>query len=292
MKRVKFRLLVPAIFLGLTTWMYVNFKISDFVRTFKVPVAVYSPDKSKAVVKVSSDFVLLRLKGPKSVVEKLEKTLSEISLKPSDKLGMQTLVLTPDLLGLPKSVTLLEISPASIDVEIDLVETKTVSINPVITGNPPSYVNILSARAIPSTVKIKGPREVLSKLSTVETVTIPLDTIDFNPFLNYKLVKVPISLPSGLVSENVGLVDVAFDYQVLTRVETFKLKVPNSDFKSASPKEISIEAKILKGFEVLATDFKISLEFSDFNKKQAAVKVVAPSSVIGVKVVPEIVQFE
>ena len=292
MRRIKFRLLLPAIFLGITTWVYVNFKISDFVRTFKVPVAVYPPDKSKAVVKVSSDFVLLRLKGPKSVVEKLERTLTEISLKPSDKLGLQTLVLTPDLLGLPNAISLLEISPAAIDVEIDLVETKTVSIHPVITGTPPSYVNILSARAIPSTIKIKGPREVLANLTAVDTVTIPLDTLDFNPFLNYKLVKVPISLPSGLMSENVGLVDVAFDYEVLTRVETFKLKVPDSEFKSASPQEISIEAKILKGFEVSATDFKITLEFSGFNKKRAAVKVVAPSSVIGVKVVPEIVEFD
>jgi YbbR domain-containing protein len=130
-----------------------------------------------------------RLKGPSRIFKDLKD--SQLSYKvdlSTAEPGPLLIKISPEMINVPRRVSVLEIDPASFTISIEKRIEKIVPIVPDLKKDPaPAYV-ISRVVADPSMVRITGPMSVLDKISAVRTTPVDVggltDTIKKKVALN------------------------------------------------------------------------------------------------------------
>ncbi len=85
--------------------------------------------------------------------------------------GTTVMQITPEMLSLPSAFHVMEISPQSIQIVADSIETRTVPFESFIVEAPPGDFFVESVRFSPPAVKVRGPETLVAGLKSIR---IPL----------------------------------------------------------------------------------------------------------------------
>jgi len=128
-----------------------------------------------------------RLKGPSRILEGL-KDDSQLSYKidlSTAKPGPLFIKISPEMIKLPRRVSVIEIDPASFTVIIETRMEKMIPVVPDLKNDPaPGYV-ISRVVAAPSMVRLTGPTSMLEEISAVRTT--PIDVVGLTEAIKKKV---------------------------------------------------------------------------------------------------------
>jgi diadenylate cyclase len=132
------------------------------------------------LVDTQDDVVRLHLAGPKANLDALSTALLSVKLDLSKAVpGEQSFVITRDNLSLPKGVSLLDASPARVEITLAEIQERVVSIRPQLLGRLPDGLKIQRMILKPEKVRISAPpRANPNKAESLITTPIYLDSID------------------------------------------------------------------------------------------------------------------
>lgn len=110
------------------------------------------------------------------------------NIKPSDirafidlskaKKGESTYYLAKENIQLPRSVTLLNISPSRITVTTEETVTKTVRVIPVITGVPERGYKLQTTAVVPKDIQIEGIQSEVIKIRNIKTESVDITGVN------------------------------------------------------------------------------------------------------------------
>ncbi len=152
---------------------------SDTLINLEVPIQFKNRQAGVEVVEVSENNVNLQISGSNALLRSIssDKLYAEIDLENVD-IGENSFVLTSKNIQLPPGISLNQITPSTVNVLIDSIETKDLPVQVDWIGKLSQQLRLSSANVEPSTVRITGRSLLLKKLKTVYTKKVSLDIIE------------------------------------------------------------------------------------------------------------------
>jgi hypothetical protein len=129
------------------------------------------------LVSRSDGAVLLKVQGPKRVLGALELDEVAVSLSAREiREGINVVPLGPgDILGAPRGVDVVEVSPRSLRLQVEALVQREVQIQPRIEGDPrPGFV-VRQVQLEPRAVKIAGPRSEVRRIAEAYTMPVSVE---------------------------------------------------------------------------------------------------------------------
>lgn len=166
----KYRLLAVA--LAVICWYLVTGR--EIVETWvEVPVEL---------VKTSPDLIIrgglqtkinARIRGPKAMVRALDPKSLAYPLDLSGlEPGANTVAFQPGQVSLPGLLTVVEVNPPSMDLEVDRLVEKQARVEPDVEAHLDDDFELVGAVPKPDTVTLRGPQQIVGPLEEVRTRTI------------------------------------------------------------------------------------------------------------------------
>lgn len=202
---------------------YLQLAVEDLVSVpFVIGVeteGAVAADKALGEVNVSP--TLLRVSGPESVVNTINKAVAIVNVE-----GMSTDItdsVIPTLYdeeGNEVNPSDLTFNVQNVMVEVQILDTKDVTLNFQTTGTLAEGYEYVGVEYTPQTVKIKG---VSSILNTINSITVPPEVLDMSGATDSLVKEVDVSayLPSGVTLEDSAQAKV----QVTVKVEKHERRI-------------------------------------------------------------------
>jgi diadenylate cyclase len=152
---------------------------SDTLINLEVPIQFKNRQSGMEVVEVSENSVNLQISGSNALLRSIssDKLYVEINLENVD-IGENNFTLTSKNIQLPPGISLNQITPSTVNVLIDFIETKDLPVQVDWIGKLSQQFRLSSAYVEPSTVRITGRSLLLKNLKTVYTKKVSLDIIE------------------------------------------------------------------------------------------------------------------
>jgi YbbR domain-containing protein len=197
----------------------INVQLDPF-KSYKVPVRVNigTPPPNLDVRQPELSTREVTVSGPDSVVKFVVAAQADVLIDPSGVAVDRDVPLIPvDQLG--NRLTPVQVEPSSVHVTIPVFTNstkKSLAVNPVVTGTPPTGYAIDSITVTPITVTVEGNADQLATLARADTKAIPIGsatgTIDLD---------VDLDLPTGVLPIGPKSVHVTIKLVAQTGTRTF-----------------------------------------------------------------------
>ncbi len=156
-------------------WFATNLEF-DIEKNFSVPVRYTNLPVNLIIVNNPPDRVNLTVRGPRYDIFSFNNPIPPISYDLSSfSTGVSNVQVQTANINLPKKVKAISTSPSEISIEIDRLVTKTMKINPVLGKPNRGFLIEGSPKISPAKVKVKGPRKLIRKYTTIDTRFISLE---------------------------------------------------------------------------------------------------------------------
>jgi len=192
----------------------------DPIRQKDVPVKVEHgtvPD-GLTLGTTTVDPAVVTISGPQSVVALVDAVRADVIVQPTGIDIAQDVPLVPvDKLG--NALSPLDVTPASARVSIPVFsdrQSRTLPINPVITGTPAAGFEIGSVTVLPQVALVAGDANQLARLTRLDTAPIPMTGVSAD-----ETVRVQLALPTGVVAVGDGTITVSIKISPVTATRTF-----------------------------------------------------------------------
>ncbi|MEO8840839.1 MAG: CdaR family protein [Kofleriaceae bacterium] len=153
--------------LAVTVFLLVNTD-KDREITARIGVSYSLPD-DKVLVSERLDEVRVTIKGPWQRLRKFdEREVERVNLD-LRRAPAGDVVITPDMIHLPSSLTVTSISPRTVHVAFDRRVEKLVEVNVPVSGRPEHGFVVSEVKAVPATIKVRGAESVLRALVSVQS---------------------------------------------------------------------------------------------------------------------------
>jgi len=161
--------------LAFAIWVFVSGE-ERIVRDFEIPLDIQVPDHL-ALLEAPQANVSVRLRGPESLIQKVNPVGMELGVELSDlPPGAQEVQLAKtDLSGIPRGVDVDYIDPPSVLVRLDDRGKLRFPIDVNFLGQPPQGYAFYGARVTPDELTLEGPRSQLELVDTLRTQPVRLD---------------------------------------------------------------------------------------------------------------------
>lgn len=216
LKRRKIELRIAAL-VSLLIVSGVWFSISrglDAIKTFDIPVEYANQKPDMELLNTSATSVQLFLRGSRALLKSIRPEQIRVKMDLSKAVeGTNTFSITNDNLSIPPGLSLKEVRPMVVDVNLDTRTQKTLPIQADWVGKLPSDLILVRAKTKPSNVGLSGPKTILDGMETLYTTGVPLNNITVSGKMDVKLV-----IPSAFLKLAPGFKDtVEVEYEVKKR---------------------------------------------------------------------------
>jgi YbbR domain-containing protein len=156
--------------------------------------------------------------GPKSVVSTVAAVRATVIVQaPPIDIDQDVPLVPIDQLG--NAVSPVDVKPSTARVTLPVFsdqQSRTLPVNPIITGNPAAGFEIESVTVDPLTALVAGDADDLAKLSQVDTDPIPMTGVSAD-----QSVEVGLALPTGIVPVGDESIRVSIKLRPVTETRTF-----------------------------------------------------------------------
>lgn len=179
-----------ALVLAILLWFFVTLKGQSEI-IMELPVEYKNTPRDFEIVNTSGNIVTLNVQGVERSLKNLSPKDISIQLDLSDaKEGENLFYLNRSNVKIPQTLTVKNIKPSFIIVQVDKTIVKTVDVKAVLEGAPMKGYVVEGVKVTPERVAIAGPRKALEKLTSLETAPIDINGIESSmeqyATLNYK----------------------------------------------------------------------------------------------------------
>jgi YbbR domain-containing protein len=173
----QFGLKLLSILIGITLWVVV-FGSRTIEITKEVPFEVVMSD-DQILVDPVPDKVSFRLTGPKAFLRSITNRIEDpIRANIRElKTGIFTHRVYSDSIKLPLGVKVQSISPNVIQLRVEELKRKMVGVRLVTTGEIPNGYKVVRTEVLPPQVRIKGPKNRMSSLTSLPSLPIDLGSL-------------------------------------------------------------------------------------------------------------------
>lgn len=223
--------------------------------------------------------VEITLRGFSSFVKRLTPGDIDVHIDLSNVVqGANSFILSPEEIVVPIGATVIQVSPSNIEVFLDATVRKTVTVEPILRGQPADGYILGEITVDPETIKLAGAQTLLKNLSKVETEVIALDGMKEGV-----LRKVKVKLPNSSLriekeEERAVAVEVKIAPEMIDRFfEDIPLLAQEKDVRSFKLIPESITALVhgpkLQLLEMKPTDIPAIIETTSLPAGQSIVHV-------------------
>jgi hypothetical protein len=213
-------------------WVFVNFGERESEAAFQVPLELRNIPANIILVSPRVDFVDLRVKGPRTLLGRIDRDQLAIGLDVGDvRPGPSVFRILPGSLDLPRGVTVVRLAPSEVTFEWARTASKTVPVKLELTGRPPNDLRVTNTEVAPQSVKVFGPEREVAQVDVASTV--PLDLSNTGPGLIER--DLALAMPREYVSYSAALVRAQVRLEEPGEIRTLKrvpIVVRNSAYRA------------------------------------------------------------
>ena len=178
---------VTSLVLAVMLWFFVVSKGRSVV-VMDVPIGFKDIPANLEVVD-SPKTIGVTIEGQERLLKKLrQEDIRAIIDLSNVKKGKTFLSVAPDNITVPRTLTVNEISPQTINLMIEEKVTKHVQVKPIIIGSPLQGFLIKGIEVEPKMIEIKGPESAIEKVYFIKTEPIDItgitSTLQYRAYLN------------------------------------------------------------------------------------------------------------
>lgn len=224
---------LTALAITLALWFGVTGLSTPQDRNFIVPLTLNIANNAEITNANLQQEVTIFVRGDKRKLDQIRASelaaFVDLTAVPP---GNKVLSLTPDsvYVNLPVGVTLEQIIPTGIGVNIEAVEEKDIEVKVKADGSPPAGYEVYYSTALPSKIRVRGPASFIKTLDFVETDKI--DITGKKEEFTARQIPVSVSNPKAAVLNTV--VDVYFRIGEKRDERAFSSPVTGETGKTAS----------------------------------------------------------
>jgi YbbR domain-containing protein len=198
---------VVSLVLALCAWFFVKGITSDWRTIDGVPLEV----KAKAgltVLQTSAATVNVTVRGTREDVRQVSRQdlSAVVDLTSDERRGPITVRLSPSSVRHSRRVQVIEIDPADVTVNVDEMIVRDLPVQPQFGGELPPNLSVERVITQPETVKVKGPKTLLSGMANI--ATLPIDVTGRRTSFRERVELTPLAFPEGLAQRHWVEVDV------------------------------------------------------------------------------------
>jgi YbbR domain-containing protein len=165
---------VISLILAVVLWFFVKSK-SGGEMALVVPLEFFHTPEGLMVTQVNADAITVRISGSLAQLEPatLTKAKARIDLARA-RLGVNTFDLLPDNFTFPPGLKITQISPSSINVELDRIIDKVVPVRAILRGRPAPGCRLAAVMVDPPSIRLRGQSSQLGGIKEVLTEEIDI----------------------------------------------------------------------------------------------------------------------
>ena len=150
----------------------------DILDTFEVPIEYMNRRSDQRIVDTSVNSLELRLSGTRSLIRSMRPDQLRVTVNLNEAvIGKNTFTITQNDITLPAGIVLKDINPENIEVTLDVLSEKALTIQADWVGKLADNLRITKAELSPPEIVLIGTKQMLDGLSVVYTQKIQVDEI-------------------------------------------------------------------------------------------------------------------
>ena len=150
----------------------------DTLMGIDVPLEFTNRNQSIDIIDASASTVHLQLSGSGTLLKSVQPEQVRVQIDLGDAtVGRNRLSISPGQVSLPPGVYLKKVEPVSIEVTLDELEEKSVSVQVDWAGKLPEHLIMVTADVAPSKIDVICGKHAMEKNSTAYTEKVPLEGI-------------------------------------------------------------------------------------------------------------------
>ncbi|MBN1847649.1 MAG: diadenylate cyclase CdaA [Deltaproteobacteria bacterium] len=186
----------------------------DTLVNLEVPVEYVNRDPKMEILETSANTVRLQLSGSGALIKSIRPEQIRIRIDLIKALpGLNAYTITRENITLPPGVTLINIHPPTVTVNLDIMIEKTLAIQVDWVGKLNEDLIMTDVRLTPSKIDVIGGRHILENISTIYTEPVSLDSMKRSGNITAKPALHPASLKTTSESKD----RVSIDYVITKR---------------------------------------------------------------------------
>jgi len=198
---------VVSLVLAICAWFFVKGITSDWRTIDGVPLEV-KVKPGVTVLQASAATVSVTVRGTREDVRQVSRQdlSAVVDLTSDDRRGPITVHLSPSSVRHSRRVQVIEIDPADVIVNVDEMIERDLAVQPQFGGELPPNLSVERVVTQPETVKVRGPKTLLSGMASI--ATLPIDVTGRRTSFRERVELTPLAFPEGLAQRHWVEVDV------------------------------------------------------------------------------------
>ncbi len=168
---------ITAVLLAVILWFFVTSRGQSEIA-FDAPIEFKDIPAEIGIVSASAKMVSVTVRGQERMIKNLKRTEVRVFVDVSRaKKGEAAFPITSADIKLPYGMTVSGLSPGSVKVKFDEIVSKTIRVQPTLTGTPEQGMAIALVSVSPRSVTLKGLKSEVKRLQVVRTEQIDISQI-------------------------------------------------------------------------------------------------------------------
>ena len=169
---------ISAVLLSVFLWFFVTSRGQSEI-TLDVPLEFKDIPPAMGIVNTSVKTVSVTVRGHERPMKnlKVSDVRVYVDLGKATK-GVDVFYLTKDNIKLPYALSVLNITPSTVKIKLDETASKTVSVKPVLTGEPRNGFFVSAVKVEPKSVVINGLKSDIRKFRFLKTESLDITDSD------------------------------------------------------------------------------------------------------------------
>lgn len=210
-------------------------------RTVPVAVPEVAPPENMELGPTTFSPTSVTISGPASVLARVVEARANVLIQSGIDVDQEVNLVPVDADG--NAVALVKVVPTTARVKIPVFsnkESRTLTISPLVTGDPAPGFELIGATADPQVVTVEGDVDDLQSLLSIDTAPVAIGGLSSN-----QVIETTLAMPNGVVPLDVQTVRVSIRLRPVTETRTYQVGLTVVGARSDRTYTLSVDRVLL-----------------------------------------------